>query len=409
MALNRIRFVVLRLIEFGLVVAWTPGQASQPVEVGVAVFNMAWAGTLQDYEAHYQLCSSDAVNWCSPWAGGRYRNKRTWARAEMCRAASEEQAGGADNAMKIAPCNAYKFGRGVSWPVAREQYTKKLEGLTATVHLLISKHRVQILAFQEVSSAAVIRTVLGSHATDYEVCVAPHHAFQTVGFAWHRKLGPGVCRPRAALAVKENFSQSESWRPMRPGLALTLPINSAAVTFMNVHLKSGCANLLPDNRYAGRLLTDPQRSCKILHRQGAQLAQWLDSVALTTPRFVLLGDFNRKVDQEAAQEVTPMSNGSGPKGLPSSAPAPFDPGASPYLWGQIAGARPAESAIFQVSLDAEGAACGGFSGLDHIVISRAIRDMQQRPLVSTKIPVVRLEGQRIPTSDHCPRLMTLQL
>jgi len=408
MAPDSIRLFASRLAAFILIAACMGAQAGQPVEVRVAVFNMAWAGTLQDYEAHYQLCSSETVNWCNPRVGGRYPSRRAVVRAGMCRAASEEQAGGADDAMKIAPCNAYKFGRGISLPLARAQYAKKLEGLAATVDLLVSKHRVRILALQEVSSVAAIRAVLGRHATDYEACVAPHNAFQTVGFAWHRTLGPGECQSRTAFAVKENPKQPGSSRIMRPGLALTLQINAAPVTFMNVHLKSGCANLLPDNRYVGRLLTDPQPSCKILNRQAAQLAQWLDSVSLTTPRFVLLGDFNRKVDQEAAQQAPESAASRTELSLPSTqAPAHQPP--SSYLWGQIAGAKTADRAIFQVPLDAAGAACGGFSGLDHIVISRAIRDMQRRPLVSTKVPVVRLEAQRIPTSDHCPRVVALEL
>lgn len=54
-----------------------------------------------------------------------------------------------------------------------------------------------------------------------EVCVDPHNAFQTVGFAWRKSLSssPLQCLPEPTLAIKENPNESQLLRSLRPGLA----------------------------------------------------------------------------------------------------------------------------------------------------------------------------------------------
>ena len=59
---------------------------------------------------------------------------------------------------------------------------------------------------------------------------------------------------------------------------------------MSIHLKSGCA--------FDRLDGAPRRrACKILKRQRGILEAWIDERAKADEHFVVLGDFNRQLDQ----------------------------------------------------------------------------------------------------------------
>jgi endonuclease/exonuclease/phosphatase family metal-dependent hydrolase len=62
------------------------------------------------------------------------------------------------------------------------------------------------------------------------------------------------------------------------------------VQLLSLHLKSGCAFGRVDGR-----VTRPQ--CMLLVRQRGILEEWIDTRAGADERFVLLGDFNRQLDQ----------------------------------------------------------------------------------------------------------------
>ena len=134
---------------------------------------------------------------------------------------------------------------------------------------------------------------------------------------------------------------------------------------------------------------------------------WVDTVAAASPLFVLLGDFNRRLDEEAAQNVAAKDvrkdqtdpatpNPTGPDGEVGSR----------FLWQELSDGKP--SALFQVPL-AESPECKGFVGLDHILISEALKARQTAPLSSKKLKIEQNGGQVIKTSDHCPRVTKLAL
>jgi len=385
-------------------------QVSQPVPLGVASFNMAWAGTEADFQAHLAMCT--AVEWCDT-RPRRNRGESTpspdaFATAKRCEAAIDKFAGGAPRAMHIAPCNAYKSKNTADVTLAN--YRIKLVGLRATIARLIEKDGVQVIAFQEVKSDQAVRDVLGKHGATFDVCFAPHNAFQTVAFAWNKAATqkPGQCASRTELAVADDPANPASFRTLRPGLALELTVNGQPVTFMNVHLKSACANLKPNGPFQPRKLDDADAACRVLNRQVPALEDWVDAVAAKSPRFVLLGDFNRRIDEEAAEAVPPShvrTDGSDPAG-PNKKDA-LGYVATRYLWQEISDGKPT---LFQVPLSGADSGCKGFAGLDHIVVSQALRAAQPDAMFgSRKVPVVSEPGQVIETSDHCPRIMTLNL
>ncbi len=385
--------------------------APTPVPVGVASFNVAWAGAEADFQSHLAMCT--AVEWCDTRPrrnkGESTPSPEAIAAARRCEAAIDTFAGGAVPAMQIAPCNAYK-GRNPADAITVANYRKKLDGLRATIANLIENEGVQVIAFQEVKSSLAVREVLGRHAATFEVCHAPHNAFQTVAFAWNKAVTqkPGQCTARAELAVKEDPANPANVRSVRPGLALELAINGQPVTFMNVHLKAACANLKPNGPYQPRMLDDKDDACRVLNRQVPALEEWIEAVDAKSPRFVLLGDFNRRIDEEAAEAVPPAqvrSDGSDPAG-----PNPRDAQgyvATRYLWQEISDGKPA---LFQVPLTGADSGCKGFTGLDHIVLSAALKARQAAATFgSRKVAVASEPGQAIETSDHCPRIMTLNL
>lgn len=253
----------------------------------------------------------------------------------------------------------------------------------------------------------MIEDILGSQAFAFDSCVATHTAFQTVGFAWRRTLSatPGVCEAEAALAIKESPGDPASLRTLRPGIALRLNIGGQSVSFLNVHLKSSCANLVTGGGFPGRLLDDADAACRVLNRQVLPLEAWIERSAKQSPLLVLLGDFNRRLDQEMAANPAPnqvRADGSPASGVNrGSADGSV---ATRYLWQEISDGDPG---FVQVPLASAVTGCKGFVGLDHILISEALRARQQELPTSVKRPVVKKPKQAIQTSDHCPRVTRL--
>ena len=402
---------MLTMIAMAVSTTAVPLQAQAAKQLGIASFNMAWAGTEADFESHLAMCT--AVAWCDTRPqrkeGERVASPGALEKARMCEAAMLREAGGADKVMRIAPCNAYR-AIGAATVVTGADYGLKMAGLRSTVARLIEQEGVRVIAFQEVNSEAAVRAVLGQHAARFATCAAPHNAFQTVAFAWDKSVSArsGQCQARAELAVPENPREPSNLRSVRPGLALTLHVNGQPLTLMNVHLKASCANLQSSGRYAGRLLTDPDSNCRVLNRQVAALEAWVEAVDKVSPRFVLLGDFNRRIDEEMAAPVTTAAvraDGSDPAG--PIARDEFGYVTSRYLWQEISDGKPN---LYQVPLASAASECKGFVGLDHIVVSGALHHLpHNRALASRKMAVAGVPGQRIETSDHCPRLMQLGL
>lgn len=411
-----VRFFLITLL-FGMA-AITPQLAlAEPTSpehktssIGIAVFNAAWAGTMDDFKRHVEVCSTPEVNWCS----ARSRRKRRGrgdveeeVQATLCQKHFIAAAGGPEAATMIAPCTAYGARKHPGAVITEENYDLKMEGLRATVEKLIESHGVQLIAFQEIKSQEVIRYMLGKFAAQFDVCVAPHGTFQTVGFAWAKSIDSGSyrCVPYQELAIAEH-GREITYR-MRPGLALELTINGSPVTFLNIHLKSGCANLKSFAHWPGRRLTDNEPACTVLNRQIPILEDWIEQIASRSPRFILLGDFNRRIDEEARAQIARSevrTDGSHPE----SANPKDESGhvKSSYLWQEIADGSPP---MYQVRLKSVEPGCRGLPGLDHIVVSGAIKWAQRDPLYSTKIATVRKNRQSIPTSDHCPTVAALEL
>jgi len=400
----------------------TSAVAPTTLSAGVAAFNMAWAGTPDDFKRHLEVCASPAVNWCDTRArivrGATAATPEETVRATQCQEAVLKGAGGPAASSLIAPCNAYRSGDA---PVPGQPrldpnvtrtpaaYQEKLDKLRETVEGIIERDGARVIAFQEVRSTAVIKIVLGKFAEKFDVCDAKHTAFQTLAFAWDKSLTskPGRCTTEAALAIKDPPNDPAAFRSVRPGLALTLNVNDQPVTFMNIHLKASCASVNNSNeRFPGRLLTDANEACEVLNRQIPILENWIESVWAKTPRLTLLGDFNRRIDDELA--MAPKPNEVRADGTDPASPNKVGPDgkvSTRYLWQEISDGSPN---LHQVPLSTTDGGCAGFTGLDHIVISDALKVLNPGVISSRKVAVAAVPSQKIETSDHCPRIATLK-
>jgi hypothetical protein len=396
--------------------------ASTTPTIGVAAFNMGWAGTPAEFRRHLSVCAAPTVNWCDTRArterGATAPTDTERERASKCQASTMEAAGGRDASMLVPPCSAYRSATPPAPGQPRpdpnrtrtpEAYQEKINQLTITVEGLIERENVRVIAFQEVSGADVIRLVLGKHASKFEVCAAKHNAFQTLAFAWDKSLSkkPGVCSTEPSLALLDPPNDPEAFRRVRPGLALELDISGAAVSFLNVHLKAGCASVNDSNpRFPGRLLDDPSDACEVLNRQVAPLEEWLERAATRSPRFVWLGDFNRRIDDEQAMAIAKDKvRADGSDAASPNKVAANGKVSTRYLWPELADGSPV---MHQVPLSTSEGGCKGFQGLDHIVISDALKRLNGGTIVSKKIGVAEIPGQMIETSDHCPRVAQLR-
>lgn len=395
--------------------------ASGPV-VGVAAFNMGWAGTPAEFRKHLAVCAAPTVNWCDTRArterGAKAPTDTERERANACQAATITAAGGREASMMVPPCSAYRSSTPPAPGQPRpdpartrtpEAYQEKINQLTITVESLIERENVRVIAFQEVSGADVIRLVLGKHASKFDVCAAKHNAFQTLAFAWDKSLTkkPGVCSTEPSLSLLDPPNDPEAFRRVRPGLTLELDVNGAPVSFLNVHLKAGCASVNDSNpRFPGRLLDDSSEACEVLNRQVAPLEDWIERTAARSPRFVWLGDFNRRIDDEQTMAIAKdkvRADGSDPAS-PNKVVANRKVNTR-YLWQELSDGSPM---LHQIPLSTSEGGCKGFQGLDHIVISDALKRLNMGTIVSKKIGVAEAPGQTIETSDHCPRVAQLR-
>ena len=174
-----------------------------------------------------------------------------------------------------------------------------------------------IYALQEIASPAAAAQVFP--LADYRICISgqffetyPELGEPPVARCFDGGTLPDtpVTRPRAgqftAFALRRTTVEIDSAldaphlgvehlekgdaRPVRWGLVMGLRVKSRPLTLVNVHLKSGCHDDPPKPPIAPGPSDD---HCTTLHRQIEPLAQIVRSVR---GPYVLLGDFNRRMD-----------------------------------------------------------------------------------------------------------------
>lgn len=411
------------VVSLLLLTSQTKSHAQQgTTSLKVVTFNLAWAGTQAQYTGAFEVC--EKTQWCDtrPPKVATYKLLQD---RDICEAVTLAAWGSKGKRLAAPPCNAYDFAQ----VFGIKTLERKNALLGSTIKKLVTLNGTtdptSVLAFQEVSSAAALKEIFGvSLAADFHFCEAPStQGFQNVAFAWHKSLGGSPsesCKEELPLAV------SEGDRKLRPGLQLNLNIGTRVLSLLNLHLKSSCANAIPSERYPARLLTDNNDpACRALSRQVKPLEDWIEKVSGLTPYFVVLGDFNRRIDEELLLNSligddkpfgsvrTDKTSPSSPHTVRAKKPKPEDEiSTTRFLWQELSDSTPAATALVQVPLKSS-QECEGFPGLDHVVLSHFLSQIQLPQLASVKIAVdkgVTGSGKDDDkASDHCPRVTTIQV
>jgi endonuclease/exonuclease/phosphatase family metal-dependent hydrolase len=292
---------------------------ANPVDIKVATWNLEWFMTPETVRALTPACT-----------------------------ARDAPRGGARRAI---PCDvAHELGRSGEDIAALRRYARVLDA--------------DVVSLQEVDGASAARLIF----PDYEFCFSGRVAVQNNGFAIRRGL------PFACAADLIDLSLGDD---VRRGVELRLfPGTPRELTFLSVHLKSGCAREPLDS-------TKP--SCAELTRQVPALEEWIDARAAEHRAFAVLGDFNRDLQHE-------------PAGM--------------SLWADIDDASPPEADLVNTADGQFFENCmpsQTFTGfIDYIVLGRRMaRGLEENSFGRT---IYRpRDAQRRKLSDHCPVFIRLKV
>lgn len=261
---------------------------------------------------------------------------------------------------------------------ATQYEAKKLAPLRASLKAL-AQSGMDILAVQEVQSADALAAVLPA---DYQViCFTSRLDPQNIGFAARRDLASGLaCEELLSLSLEDS---AQSDRAVRRGLVLTASVGGKPIKILNVHLKSSCPN--------GSLDNPANEACRTLQRQAIPLEAWVETQARLETPFVIIGDFNRNLEQEVSGNFPARSDDSSPT-------SPLEPSKLRNLIPELNDGVPAGSGIRVIQMNRSASAdhaCHDI--LDQLVIS----DMLLNSVLSGTLPQAKLVLGQKGASDHC--------
>ena len=210
-----------------------------------------------------------------------------------------------------------------------------------------------VIAFQEVDGPEIAARVFPPDR--YAIFATADQVVQRVGFAVRR----GIAVTRNADLVGLDIYPSALHR-LRSGADITLDLPGGKLRLLAVHLKSGCNHQ--------RLDSDSGRVCDTLRRQIAPLQGWIAQRRQEGVPFVLLGDFNRRMENRdelltALLAAAPMARATEGRGSP--------------CWG-------------------------GNSFIDHIFAGGAARGWMQPDSLRVMVYRETDEAAKERLSDHCP-------
>lgn len=215
-----------------------------------------------------------------------------------------------------------------------------------------------VIAFQEVDGPAIAALVFPPDR--YALHLTRDPVVQRTGFAIHRKLGFTANPDLVGLAL-----DPDGRHRLRSGADITVRANGTLLRLLSLHLKSGCRQ--------DPLTRSTRPQCDTLRAQLPHLQGWIAERARELAPFVILGDFNRLMDQRdqflaGLQRAAPLTRAT--------------EGASNPCWG-------------------------GAPFIDHILAGGAARGWMQ--MESLRVLIYRDHPQRengpdwkARLSDHCP-------
>ncbi|WP_439580530.1 endonuclease/exonuclease/phosphatase family protein [Elioraea sp.] len=264
--------------------------------------------------------------------------------------------------IKLSTWNiAWLTTRQAGHPAVPRTVHRRTDADLALLRRYAARLDADIVALQEVDGRLAAARVFD--ATAYDFHFTSETDVQRPGFAIRRGI-----HWRANPDLLELDLVPDARFSLRRGADITVEIEERTVRLLNVHLRAGCT---------WDSLTDSERAqCADLARQAHHIARWIAARRAAADAFIVLGDFNRRMDGDD-DDVFQVLSGAAPL---TRATAGF----SNPCWG---------GAVF----------------IDHILLGGAARDW----LVprSLRVMVYRETDRsfRDRLSDHCPVSVTLDV
>lgn len=364
---------------------------AQPVRLNVASFNVGWWVSNAEFGQLVAQCSAPDRNWCDP----------------------RDSAQCQPTAKGLPPCNAYaEYHRPVSGgaPVPVVVPTPTYwEAKRQAIEQTLRSIRPDVIAFQEISGEQAARAVFGSAHDQYAYCTSTDRdpqnpqAQRLVIAVRKSAFAIASCQTDQALAVEDVQSPGHF---TRPGLIADLSGPAGRLKVANLHLKSGCASPAGDPRFDFRgayLDSTENKNCPTLRKQVEPLERLIERETATGSNFVLLGDFNRKLDLELDRKAGDVRAGGGSaQGIPAPAVAVR------LLWPEVNDRDPAGSELMLLRREPRASECAANEGLDHIAMSQNLA-AANAGVRSREVDMARFAGGMVPASDHCPLAVQISL
>ncbi|HMY39489.1 MAG TPA: endonuclease/exonuclease/phosphatase family protein, partial [Marinagarivorans sp.] len=225
-----------------------------------------------------------------------------------------------------------------------------------------------VVALQEVDGPMAAAQVFPAAAWHLD-CFAQRNHPQKLGFALPKNI-PYACGPELASLDIDGKTRS--------GVVVTLwPHTPQAVRILNVHLKSGC--------FAGPLYK--KGPCLALRSQVPVVEAWIDQQVAQGQAFVVLGDFNRRLEKDAQYPAGP------------------DEQAPTSMFAAWSDQRPAGAELLRATALMADAPCSPLSpytqgAIDNILVS-ALWAGQFKRQEARRITYSAEQAKRYALSDHC--------
>ena len=218
-----------------------------------------------------------------------------------------------------------------------------------------------IIAVQEIENEDAIKRVFDSNTYNYFINKPSvgNRVRQFTGFVVKKDIN---------FTVNPEFSDLNIGNPnLRSGADITLNFdNDKKLRLLSIHLKSRC--------FTGDLETPRNDSCEKLSEQVPILEKWIDERADEDIPFIVLGDFNRRMNDRDE------------------------------LWNDIDDSIPANSDLVRIPDDSVTQDCWKFSEyIDFFVLDkRASQLVDSDSFTGIRIPEDATKSRESKLSDHCP-------
>jgi hypothetical protein len=210
------------------------------------------------------------------------------------------KAAGAVKPKKLTYCNAHD---GLLFPtVIQESKALHTRAAFSEKVAALVKRRAElnsdIFALQEIGDEAAVRLVFPT--TDWEVIATKADIPQNIAFAVRKTSTVKVVKSQQIDSLAQI---DDTGHRVRPGLELTVEVDSKRFTLLNVHLKASCRSQpISEPKRPG--YADDKRweeiiqGCKVMRKQVPELEAWVKAQTRAGASYLIVGDWNRDLKRD---------------------------------------------------------------------------------------------------------------